>query len=959
MNTPPLSTTKKDNYIAQNPKLIAAGFKLLLLTTVVASVFCPTAKAADFEFNKDHTTLTKFGGDGFPAINWAMVGYQNPIDSKKFEVQTEGVTFGSNRRIAGVFLHRIDNAIITNNEFTLDIDPSSPINSSFLGISVNASNNLSLKGNRLTAEGNNAKGFTSSSSHLHLIHIEPSKEITEMVETSPGHFTSVPVEPAYGSNEACVDDNHMFINNLVLDGDASVVSATKVGGEIKNNTLTITNSSIKLVQGISGSSQVSTGSQDEALDVINNHTIAKNSSFTRIFGVEVTGSTHFGKVSQNSLELTDVDITRKYEAIKVLGQSIGDDFINEVPEVYATADFGKLTISGKFTVDNGNGGEIGGTSNHVAGVANSSLIIQSAEVSIGRSGASLFGGSADRENAVSNSVVVSQSSISSNAEIFGGRATNGIADSNSVTIEGSTVAAQAIFGAYGAEKAINTSVLINNSTVSGLIALFDGDSKTLTEGSGTLTLGGNSNLSSAKVMPYTVSGFKGSSNTTLVLDGYSGSVSQIGFIPNDYDEKKAGAFDHVIFKNQQWSTEGALLSIQNATGSVFSQASFDNDSLSFINANDIQKGDTITLVNYEPSKNGIDHIMYIDGEQNFSKQIKSSAGTALEFSGKVTFGADSITYSVTDIEGAEQTVLVGDSRLASAVFVNQSSDLLERVFHGFTLSREHYGLMTFATAEGSKGDYDLSNPIKVNGWNFLAGVRSVGSTPYGDLTGALFVEYGEGNYRTQNSHLGFDFRTDGSIEYIGAGLAVRLLQPNAVYAEGSIRAGNLESNLDRALMDGNGNFYDADSKSLYAGLHLGMGFIMNPSSTVEIDNYAKYFFTYTDSDTFNISNLGETYKFDSIKSHRFRLGSRTSWKEENVIFMFGLAGEYEFDGKSDMIAANAPTQTSDLSGFSAFAEVGLSLRPSLTSPWQFDAQIRAWEGTRDAVSGMATINYLF
>lgn len=310
-------------------------------------------------------------------------------------------------------------------------------------------------------------------------------------------------------------------------------------------------------------------------------------------------------------------------------------------------------------------------------------------------------------------------------------------------------------------------------------------------------------------------------------------------------------------------------------------------------------------------------------------------------------------------ESSSQTILVGDSRLAAAAFVNQGTDLLERVFHGFTLSREKYGLMTFATAEGTKNNYDLSNPIKINGWNFLAGLRSVAAVGVGDLTTALFVEYGEGNYRTSNSHFGLKFRTDGELQYVGGGLAVRLIFPSELYFEGSIRAGELQSDLNRALMDADGNHYDADTTSLYAGLHLGAGFITRPVAGMELDSYAKYFFTYTDSDSFTISKFNETYSFQSIVSHRLRLGTRASWSQSNMTYLIGVAGEYEFDAESDMVAANAPARTSDLGGFSGFAEAGLSIRPSLTSPWQFDLQVRGWVGQREAVAGMATVNYLF
>ena len=77
-----------------------------------------------------------------------------------------------------------------------------------------------------------------------------------------------------------------------------------------------------------------------------------------------------------------------------------------------------------------------------------------------------------------------------------------------------------------------------------------------------------------------------------------------------------------------------------------------------------------------------------------------------------------------------------------------------------------------------------------------------------------------------------------------------------------------------------------------------------------------------------------------------------------MTFLFGLAGEYEFSGESDMTAANTPSQTSDFGGFSAFAEAGVSFIPSLGSPWQFDLQVRGWQGTREAITGMLTINYL-
>ena len=373
-----------------------------------------------------------------------------------------------------------------------------------------------------------------------------------------------------------------------------------------------------------------------------------------------------------------------------------------------------------------------------------------------------------------------------------------------------------------------------------------------------------------------------------------------------------------------------------------------------MNPEAILPGSSITLVSVE--NDGSQTLLYVDPDSPDTRTLKGNAGTSTEFTGDIFFGDKEITYSIEDVEPAEQTFLVGDARAAASAFVNQGSDLLERVFHGFTLSREKYGFMTFATAEGIKSNYDMSDSLKINGWNFLAGVRSVNSVLSGDLTSAAFFEYGKGNYRTHNEHLGLSFRTDGDIEYAGGGLALRYMTEGGFYGEASVRAGQLSSDISHALMDNKGNFYDVDTESFYAGVHVGLGKVFSITDAFEVDAYGKYFYTYTDSDDFMINS--EKYSFDQISSNRFRLGARASHTKDGLTFLFGLAGEYEFSGESNMTAANTPSQTSDFGGFSAFAEAGVSLIPSLGSPWQFDLQVRGWQGTREAITGMLTINYL-
>lgn len=527
---------------------------------------------------------------------------------------------------------------------------------------------------------------------------------------------------------------------------------------------------------------------------------------------------------------------------------------------------------------------------------------------------------------------------------------------NKISIKDSTIKAKNIIGSISNSGNMSSEILIENSAIEGSVQLFySGDSAIGSDS--TLTIrGSHTDLSNARLVT-TTSATVQTSNNRLVFDGWNGTVRGLGAV---LDNGQKMAFDHLSFKNMEWQNGGTILtstaleSYGGGSYTVVNPDSITDGSLQFIQGPAMEADESMTIIYAD---NGITYTD--DSVLNTNKTVKGNSGTALEFEGTLTFGENDLTYEVEAINNASQTILVGDSRLAAAAFINQGSDLLERVFHGFTLSRDKYGLMTFATAEGSKTNYDLSSPIKVNGWNFLGGVRYVAPTAYGDLTTALFVEYGDGNYRTGNSHLGLNFRTDGSVQYIGGGLAMRLMTPTNFYAEGSLRAGELQSDLNRALMDANGNSYDTDTTSLYAGLHLGAGYIYKPRANFELDSYAKYFFTYTDSDSFSIDRYNETYEFKSIDSHRLRLGTRLSSTQNNLTFMFGLAGEYEFAAESDMIVTNAATQSSDLGGFSAFAEAGLSIRPSNSSPWQFDAQVRGWTGTREAITGMATVNYFF
>lgn len=806
--------------------------------------------------------------------------------------------------------------------------------------------------------------------------------------------------PAIGSENLNLIKNTISTSDLSTDSlFAGIVVEGAKNSLIQENSISISGGKHNTITGISASAGFSKGENYKILD---NEMTVSGSSFTELHAINESIGKENSTISGNHLTLSGNNVLlSKNVEISIATVSSSSSNIGSTLTINGTLDIQNKDYNTSIYAGYSKNANVSEAELIIDGGIINGLANKAVEVVAGFAEESSTGNRLIWKNNSHISGVDSQSNFS---YLIGGKSSGGIANGNTVEIISSnwqadnfmmnkpskhdlvinpeqTLTGSSIVGGWGATEANNkvvlnnstvkakhiigsisnsgnmsSEVIIENSTVTGSIQLFYSNGTGIGSDSTLIIRGEDTDLSQARLLTTTSETIQ-TSNNKLIIDGWTGAVRSLGTVLSDGQKR---TFDNLSFINMQWSNGGTILTSSaeelqgGETYTVINPGAFTDGSFHFIQTPTMEIDESMTVIHAD------DGITYTDDNAiNTDKIIKGNAGTALEFEGTLTFGEKDISYTVEGIDNSYQTILVGDSRLAAAAFVNQGSDLLERVFHGFTLSRDKYGLMTFASAEGTKSNYDLSSPIKINGWNFLGGARYVAPTDYGDLTSALFVEYGNANYRTNNIHLGLNFRTDGSMRYIGGGFAMRLVTPTNFYAEGSLRAGKLSSDLDRALMDVEGNFYDADTNSLYAGLHLGAGYIFKPTNYFELDSYAKYFFTYTDSDNFRIEKYNETYNFESISSHRLRLGTRVSTRQNNIMFMFGLAGEYEFDGESDMFVANASTQTSDLGGFNAFAEAGISLRPSAGSPWQFDAQVRGWEGTKEAVTGLITVNYAF
>ena len=431
-------------------------------------------------------------------------------------------------------------------------------------------------------------------------------------------------------------------------------------------------------------------------------------------------------------------------------------------------------------------------------------------------------------------------------------------------------------------------------------------------------------------------------NTTLTLDGWSGSV------------KGVYKFNNIDFNKINWVSGGTVLNIkENSENGALADTNINLKSLNFAGGAEINAGESMYIIDGKDLGIGTG-TGKVDALSNFT------AGVAIEGTGTAEVAADgnSVKYTLTKVKHTDQIDLVAENRAVAAAFVNQGTDLISDSLD--TISRDsNYGVNTFAAVHGNRSKYDVNSDIKINGWSVIAGVGNADKFDNGSkFSWGVFYENGSGNYRTYNEFNNEFFRGDGSLVYNGGGIAARYTNKNGVYTEGSLRAGMLKSDMDNALRDGAGNYYGYESESAYYGAHIGIGKIISLSESSDLDVYGKFFHTYTEGDSFKVAN--DEFEFDSINSDRLRVGARiTSNKENKFSTYYGLAYEYEFNGDADMTAQGLKAPTQSLQGSSVMAEIGFNYQPTPDSPWSFDLNMRGYTGERQGSSFNVQATYTF
>lgn len=520
-------------------------------------------------------------------------------------------------------------------------------------------------------------------------------------------------------------------------------------------------------------------------------------------------------------------------------------------------------------------------------------------------------------------------------------ARNSVVESNVTKITNASLSAKEVIEIYGGYAKsgrvyeniveIYNCILPQNSYMFGGRAVIKGDVK-------------NNHVSISNVVLQSASLYGGysnngevSGNTLNVVDAVEGAAKTIGgFATINYDDLK-------------WNTKVPVLKTTNLVLDSNRKITANVNGLS--NGSTPKKGEVMTLLD-------TDTVMLFDDETfdgQYLEESKStfSSGDFLEAEGKIYQEAEDIKLKITRVGTNDQALVIGESRAAATSFANQGSELIEIGLDSLARDKSDKETKVFASVYGNTSEYATGSHVKVNGWSGIVGVAKTNDD---GLTTGAFFENGKGNYRTFNTFEGDFMRGDGEANYNGGGFFARKDNANGVYTEASLRAGNLQNELRKAVItDSKLEGYDVDT--FYCGAHIGVGKIIPRGNEGDsIDVYGKFIYTHHDNEDFSIG--GDDFHFDSVDSERLRLGFRINEVQNNKLSMYyGAAWEYEFNGDANNTVIGYDISTPSLGGSTVIGEIGAHYKAN--EKWTFDANMRGYAGQRDGFTGSVQANYLF
>ena len=227
----------------------------------------------------------------------------------------------------------------------------------------------------------------------------------------------------------------------------------------------------------------------------------------------------------------------------------------------------------------------------------------------------------------------------------------------------------------------------------------------------------------------------------------------------------------------------------------------------------------------------------------------------------------------------------------------------------------------------------------------------------GKLLVAPMVDYGHSSF---DSYLG-GMHAYGISRFIAGGVLARQMNNDGLYYEGSVRYGRAKTTLtshDFQTAVGQMTSSYSTSAPTFAG-HLRMGKVFPINDSSSVDMYGIYFYSRVGSMSANLTS-DEHFEFESVDSHRVRLGFRVSTqKNKQHRFYSGMAYQYENGGDSRAKCRGNVATSAGVKGSSGMLEFGWQFKPVKQSPIMLSVSAVGWVGQQHGATIQAKFEKSF
>ena len=579
--------------------------------------------------------------------------------------------------------------------------------------------------------------------------------------------------------------------------------------------------------------------------------------------------------------------------------------------------------------------------------------------------------------------------------IIGGRAQNGIAENNTVVVKNGSVLMPV--GGY------TKTGLVRNNTV----AIYDGEvtnaayggmaettgnvednivniyGGTIKDVAGGISLNGNATGNTVNIYGVTnitdsiqggkTTGGTSADNTVNIL----GTISVDGILDGDtiqslnvYSKSNSvgaitGSIDNMHFYLPAGTSAGDTMLTVTTDGTVtdISNTTIDWTPQAMLTMN---VGEKVTLIRDDDGLSTTGTVL--PGTKSYTYTTGISSDTTYNYITQAEENAIVITLnSKTNASGStlpERTKSLTETSTAVTALLNGGSDFLtahgmeeaEAVALDPEISVVYGRLVPFVAIGGGSLELDTGSSTDLKAFYANLGLTKEIKNRNGSLFVGPILEYGRGNY---DSYLDNGVHGWGTGHYVGAGGFARQRNHDGLYYEGDLRFGRFSSDYRGDLASGLTADYDLGGS--YIAGHLGLGKIYKVNPTDTVDAYIKYFYSRTSGDEVTVhSNLNnEVYNFNSVDSHRLRLGARYyhATNARSKIYA-GLAYQYEFNGEAKATHDGLCTPAPSLKGSSCMAEIGWQVKPDKTN-MTADVGLTGWTGKQTGITGRLKLSWAF